>query len=323
MIIDSPAADPDPPKPETEAGAQPGLPAGRPWLTYAACAISVFVFLGITLESRAPDWQVLSRWGAPGPHEIWEGKYWAVVTSCFVHLEIWHLAFNVYWLWVLGRVLERTLGTPRFLTFFVGSAITSSGLQLASSGTTGIGMSGVVYAIFGFLWVAARSRPELRRVLTRNTVQLFLFWLVGCVIVDAAGIWDVGNMAHVSGILFGALVGLAYVSGFPKRRWARAGAAGLLAISVVPLFWCPWSFYWIAHEGLEAHDRGDFPEAIRYYERSLQMQQDPVWSLQNLALVYYASGAQERFTATMIHLRSLDRKAAESVEEEILALQKP
>lgn len=231
--------------------------------------------------------------------------------------------FNVYWLWVLGRVLERTLGTPRFFAFFVGSAITSSGLQLASSGTTGIGMSGVVYAIFGFLWVAARSRPELRRVLSRNTVHLFFFWLVGCVIVDAAGIWDVGNMAHVSGVLFGALVGLADVSGFPKRRWGWAGAASLLAISVVPLFWCPWSFYWIAHEGLEAHNRGDFPEAIRHYERSLQMQQDPVWSLQNLALAYYASGAQERFTATMIHLRSLDRKAAESVEEEILALQKP
>jgi GlpG protein len=294
---------------------------GRPWLTYAACAFCVLVFVGITLEGSEPDWDALSKWGAPRPDRIWDGAYWALVSSCFVHVEVWHLVFNVYWLWVLGGTLERLLGAPRWLAFFLASAVTSSGLQLGSSGVTGIGMSGVVYAMFGFLWVAARRRPELRRVLARNTVYLFFFWLVGCVVADAAGIVEIGNMAHVSGLLFGALFGLAHVTSPPRRRWGLAAAAGLLALSIVPLFWCPWSFYWVAHRAVQAHERADYAKAIRYYERSLEMAVDPVWSLRNLAWAYYATGVRERFTATMIHLRKIDRKAAETLEGEILALQ--
>ena len=41
------------------------------------------------------------------------GAYWRLLTSAFLHVEIWHLAINMFSLWVLGPPLERLLGRLR------------------------------------------------------------------------------------------------------------------------------------------------------------------------------------------------------------------
>src|SRR5688572_13250495 len=108
---------------------------------------------------------------------VWDGGYWSLFSSAFVHLEVWHVAFNVYWLWILGRLAEREMGSLPYTLFLVGAAFVSSSIQLAVGGDTGIGASGIVYALFGLIWSGRRSVPAFAEGLSKRTAQLFWIWL--------------------------------------------------------------------------------------------------------------------------------------------------
>src|SRR5437660_2702665 len=71
---------------------------------------------------------------------VWDGQVWRLVTSVFPHADIVHLAFNVYWLWQFGRVVEGWMGSVRFAGFFILMAFGSSAAQLLVSGDGGIGL---------------------------------------------------------------------------------------------------------------------------------------------------------------------------------------
>jgi GlpG protein len=222
--------------------------------------------------------------------------------------------FNVYWLWILGGALERHIGSGKYLVFFLSAAIVSSGMQLGFAGNTGIGLSGVVYAIFGFLWWYRKATPEFISLLNPRTVQLFLGWLVVCIVLTVLKIWQVGNAAHVAGLLFGVTTAASFDQA-RRRSGFRLASAGLLAGSLAPLFWCPWSVHWIAHRAYDAHVRGDLDAAIRGYERSLAMGlSDREWALQNLAIAYRGRGDEGHFGSTMKQLRRINAAAAQEVE---------
>src|SRR5262249_3508810 len=159
-------------------------------------------------------------------------------TCAFVHLALWHLAFNMYWLWALGSRMERAIGSARFLAFVLTSAFVASTAELAVSDTTGHGASGFVYAIFGFMWISRRRFPQFKEVLSQQTIKLFVVWLFGCVVVTYLEIWNVGNAAHFAGLLFGAGVANSFVAR-RKPGLTLAGTAALVVCCVVSLFWCP------------------------------------------------------------------------------------
>jgi GlpG protein len=144
------------------------------------------------------------------------------VTSVFVHLEIWHVAFNCYWLWQMGSHLERAVGWKMWLGFFIAAAVLSSGAQLVFTGDMGIGMSGVLYAMFGLMWFTRDRFLQFNAVLDNRTVALLLVWMVGCILLTFAGAVTVGNTAHVTGLLFGIAVAKLYP--FPEEEeWEEDG----------------------------------------------------------------------------------------------------
>jgi membrane associated rhomboid family serine protease len=42
--------------------------------------------------------------------DIRRGQFWRLITSIFLHVNVLHLGFNLYWLFVLGTVVERVWG---------------------------------------------------------------------------------------------------------------------------------------------------------------------------------------------------------------------
>ena len=280
----------------------------KPWATWTAAAITIVIFLGVGLREEPPDFPTLAAWGAPSAGAIWNGAYWGLVTTVFVHLAVWHLAFNVYWLLLLGNVLESAIGPARWALFFLGAAIVSSGAELALAGTSGIGLSGVVYAIFGFLWIGKRSFPSFARVLPNQTVLLFLIWLVGCMLATRLGFANIGNAAHAGGLVFGVAAGFASTRA-PSAIVARSVIAVLLVGALVPLFWCPWSYEWCAEKAYAAHVRKDYRSAVTWYRKSQRFHRQPEWVLRNLALAYRGLGDTAAAAATAEELRRLNPKA--------------
>jgi len=302
-----------PEQPAVSAQENPFSNRGR-LVTGLACVACSLVFIGLMQEPDPDSWNTLSRYGYLPAVAIWDGRYWALLSSVFVHRELVHFAFNVYWLWILGRALEREIGPLRFLAFFIGSAVVSSGIQLAVGGSTGIGASGVVYAIFGFLWMASDCIEAFKNTVTKRLIVTFLGWGVICILGTLLGTMNIGNAAHIGGLLFGAGVAMVFVRK-RVRVMTAAGLVGLILIALVPLFWSPWSPDWTSKQAYDAHLRHDYVGAVIWYQRTIDLGGNTGWALENMARAYGSMGDQPRYEETLDRLRLRDSEAAERVEQ--------
>lgn len=228
---------------EKKKGALPPIRTPITWTVIVACA-GIAVLLNVD-EGSARLMEVL----APDAVVVWHGAVWGLLTSAFVHLAIWHILFNMWWARDFGRLLEPSLGRVRYLGFIAGAAVVSSGWQLLVSGETGIGFSGVVYAFFGYTVARRKANSAYAAFLTQNTISWLFGWLVLCIALTAAGIWNVANIAHASGLAFGLLVGVP--AGHPRARaLARAALAVLALGTALSCAYAPWSEAWQTRKAL-------------------------------------------------------------------------
>jgi membrane associated rhomboid family serine protease len=285
------------------------LPA--PYVTLALCVICAFVFAAIR-GSGPESWAEAVRRGHLPAGAVWSGGYWSLLTSAFMHFAVWHVLMNVYWLWTLGRFVELVLGPWRLVALVVVSAVVSSALQLAVSDTTGIGASGVVYALFGVMW-GGRKKVALFGHIMGQVAYVFWIWLPIGYLLTRLEVLNIGNAAHLGGMLTGIVAARELF--FPeRRRLAHAAAALLLGAAILPLFWAPWSAAWIGHRATRAHLDGRYDEAIAGYLEAMGKGADRVWMLQNIALARHAKGDEAGYHAALAQLRRLDPRAAEEIE---------
>lgn len=269
-------------QPVTGDGSQPDRQA-RAWLTILAVGLCVLNWVAVN-DGDIEDWEHLRRHGFYPAEEIWDGAWHALVTSAFVHTAAIHLIFNAYWLYYFGSRFEREYGSLKFLAFCTAAAIVSSSFELAHSDTTGIGISGVVYALFAYMWPMRHRVPAFEEAIPLGLAQSFVVFALICVLVTWAGIHDFGNAAHISGILFGGTVAGLWGSHYRPRLMASSLIL-LLVLSIGSLMWAPWSTAWLAHQGYRAHVAGDLPRAVEFYSQALN--RDPelahVWFNRGLA----------------------------------------
>jgi membrane associated rhomboid family serine protease len=148
---------------------------------------------------------LISEPGVPAFANISSGEVWRLVTPMFVHFGFMHILFNMLWLWDLGRLIELIRG-PVFLAIFVAvMGITSNLAQYVITLNPGFGgMSGVVYALLGYVWMQGKYNPRFGYELHQSTVVMMLIWYVVC---WTGLVGPIANWAHTGGILLGAAWG--------------------------------------------------------------------------------------------------------------------
>lgn len=265
----------------------------------------------VALHLSESTWDATVKWGYYPDKAILEGSYWALVTSAFVHIEPLHLLFNLYWFWILGGAFEKTFGPVQFFLFVVFSAFVSSGLEFLL-GETGIGLSGVGYALFGFAWMTRGTYHEFGRIVNDRVVQLFLLWALICIVATYAGLMNIANVAHVGGCAFGVCLGAAIVRPRARILWG-AGMIALTVLSLLPLFWNPLSVDWVSLQAWKRHRAGDNAGAIRYYERSLELDGDAEWAWTNLTMLYGRMKRRADYDRALEELRRLNPERAEDL----------
>lgn len=152
------------------------------------------------------------------------GEYWRALTPVFLHFGILHLVFNGLWWWELGRRLERRNGALLLALLLVFSGVFSNACQylagrwLADPGLFG-GLSGVIYALIGYIAVWNRLRPAQRYDVPPGLVAIMLGFLLVCMtgVMEWVGLGRVANAAHVGGLLAGGVWGLG-VAWFTGRQ---------------------------------------------------------------------------------------------------------
>ena len=243
----SPELNSSPSEPALPEAPREALPT--PWLTYAICAVCVAIFGYLNWELKSGASGSVFDFVVPKSVSIWHGAYWGLITPAFVHLAFWHLFFNLWLAKDLGQVLEPTMGRMRYFAFVLGSAAVSHGTELAFSGQTGIGYSGVVYSLFGYALARRRVQPVYERITDRKTVQWLLGWAVLCVVLTMARVWNVANAAHIGGLIFGYCAGAILVA--PRFRVAYGlGLAAVTVLAVLSAVYMPWSRTWRDREAI-------------------------------------------------------------------------
>jgi len=118
----------------------------QPIITMLMIVLSVLITAAFLTSSdmKGTAWYAIGNGGVATIFQVWEGKYWALITCTFVHANFVHIFFNMYWMWHLGRAIETAINPLAYIGFIVASAAVGSGVEIFVSGQTGIGMSGVV-----------------------------------------------------------------------------------------------------------------------------------------------------------------------------------
>ncbi|MCI5166753.1 MAG: rhomboid family intramembrane serine protease [Candidatus Electrothrix sp. GM3_4] len=214
-----------------------------PWITYAVIFFCTSLWAYLKFAENFLYYKEVVSVVTPGEFRIWTGAVWGLVTAAFVHFGFWHILFNMWWAKDFGRILEPSMGRKKYLLFILSAAIVSAGAQLLLSDQTGVGFSGVVYAMFGLSVVARRVHPEYLKIVDATTIKWLLGWLVLCIVLTSTGTWNVANAAHVAGFVFGLCVGMIFV----VRAYVRASSVALLllaAMAVLSVTYMPWSDAW-------------------------------------------------------------------------------
>jgi membrane associated rhomboid family serine protease len=202
--------------------------------TYVLIAINVIVYL-VQIASGSGGLfsngisQFTAEFGLFGP-SVAEGEWYRLVTSGFLHASIIHIGFNMFLLLVLGRLLEPSLGTPRFLVLYFASLLAGSfgALVVEPNGLT-IGASGAVFGLAGAIFVIARGRGM--NELAGEIGFLIVFNLIFSFVSPRI---SVGG--HIGGLIGGVICALIIVAGekglFGRNRLPLELAA-MVAVGVV------------------------------------------------------------------------------------------
>lgn len=149
--------------------------------------------------------------------------WWQPLTHMFMHGGFWHIFFNMYTLVMFGMVVERVLGTQKYLIFYfvtgLGAAALHTGVEWLQLNYMG-GGAGILYtpmvgasgAIFGVLVAFAMLYPEARLTLIFPPVTLDAKWwviiFIGIELVTGitGTAMGIAHFAHLGGALFGWLL---------------------------------------------------------------------------------------------------------------------
>lgn len=135
-------------------------------------------------------------------------QLWRLFSHALLHFSAIHLIFNLLWWWVLGGKIEQHSGSAKLLQLFLFTALVSGvGQYTYGGGPYFGGLSGVVYALLGYLWWLGWLAPERGLSIETSYVGFMLLWLV-------IGFFEpfgmaIANMAHLFGLITGCLMGFA------------------------------------------------------------------------------------------------------------------
>jgi tetratricopeptide (TPR) repeat protein/membrane associated rhomboid family serine protease len=250
-----------------------------PWITYTIIVICGAICAFLNLGKGFTLYVDIGNFLMPTGAAIWSGAYWGFFTSAFVHIAVWHILFNMWWLKDFGTLLEPSMGRIKFILFTLSAGAVSSGAQLAFTDDTGIGFSGVVYAMFGYMLATRNVEPVYQKIVDKRTIVWLLGWLVLCIILTVTGVWNVANGSHIAGFLFGLCIGYA----FTARTYvllSRFGLLPLIVLTVLSATYMPWSDAWLAKSG-------DYEAAIKSISKAIEKNPDNSVAYYNRGLSYF------------------------------------
>lgn len=178
-----------------------------PLITTVLCALQILLYFGLAGASRFLALDPLIEAGAKMQPNILElGETWRLITANFLHRDVLHLLFNMFFLFNVGGTIENAYRLQDYLLILVASALATTALSTFMSAQPSVGASGMVLGLFGSASVFGYKYSDI-------LPQRYRRYFGGAVLPYAIFILYVGlatkdtdNWGHLGGMVGGLLV---------------------------------------------------------------------------------------------------------------------
>jgi membrane associated rhomboid family serine protease len=200
-----------------------------PRVTYTLIGINVVAFLTekgqFSIFGSGIYGSVVEKGWLERAEIAYAHRYYELLTSAFLHVDLLHIGFNMYLLYLLGMMLEPTIGSVRFAAIYFTALLCGSAGALIATPAPSLGASGAIFGLMGAAAVELRARGL-------SVMQSGIGMLIILNLVLSFSVPGISIGAHIGGLIGGALAGLAFrLTG--GRRSLAVGLAACVALSAV------------------------------------------------------------------------------------------
>jgi len=199
------------------------------WLAYPN---AIGDFLGALFNANAKVIRILHQTGALWPQDLLDGQWWRLLSCCWVHVGLLHLAMTMYMLYGSGSYVEQMYGPWRYLLLYLVAGFCGSCVQMTRA-VPEAGASAAICGVFAAeaVWVLVNGKYLPRQVKRRWKMNLLSTFLL---LAFISLFPRVGGLAHLGGAIAGAIAGL-------LLSWQRFGLTPLRWLAVPALAVLPWA----------------------------------------------------------------------------------
>jgi len=160
------------------------------------------------------DYEVMRTFGQYNLN-VFEGHYWQLISSMFVHADIIHLGLNMLFLLIFGLRTEELFTTEEYFFVYMLSGIAGNimTLFLMSPYTVSVGASGAIFGMYG------AGLIYMRKTVGQSIAGALLYAFLLLMLSTGAG---VNIVAHFGGLATGLIIGYALAKSRQDKYWIES-----------------------------------------------------------------------------------------------------
>jgi rhomboid protease GluP len=222
------------------------------YVTKALVGANVLVFGAATLAGAGffvPNAQVLAAWGTNFGPLTTDGQWWRLVTSMFLHFGVFHLALNMWALYVGGRLAERLFGSQAFALLYLAAGLAGSlGSLIWNPAVNSAGASGAIFGVYGAMLAFFLRKHSVIPPAIISEQRWSGISFIGFNLMNGFSHAGIDNAAHIGGLGVGFVMGLVLARPLGLEARTRISAAtfytrgGVAALAMIGLLFAALRF---------------------------------------------------------------------------------
>ena len=179
--------------------------------------VVIYIILNMFLLQNGID--VISNLDNSWTAVKWNGEYYRIFTSIFLHADLNHLLNNMFVLFIIGKRYEESEGRFRFgLVYFLGGILASiaslSYNMIMRNEIVSLGASGAIFALIGASVASVVKYKNKLKTISKKQMILFAVFSLYAGFANTS----TDNIAHLGGFVSGFLIGLVITEQFSNQE---------------------------------------------------------------------------------------------------------
>lgn len=162
-------------------------------------AFNVLIFVAMWLKDPQLGSENLIAFGAKYNYGLVNGEWWRLITPIFLHIDVMHLAFNMFAILIIARPLEQVFGKGKLFALYLVSGLGGVILSFALNDNLSAGASGAIFGMMGaHVYLYLRFKDQYKNIFGTDFLGLLVFNLIYGFISPS-----IDNFGHIGGLLTG------------------------------------------------------------------------------------------------------------------------